>query len=125
MGGRPTHKPDEMVIFFAADCIKHDISNQFTICFASCIKTETDFNKFVFKVSVYGLWAPYYSSWATIFLEVLSKQASISIWIIATNYNKTIKLERLAMLERFLELFFGFNFMSSRLDHIKTPYDFI
>lgn len=108
-----------MVILLRTHSIQHDVPDQLAISLARSIEPETHLHELILQIPVYSLRAPDHCSLAVVFLEVLSKQASVRVRVIASNHNKTIQLQALAILKTLLELLFRLDLVSPRLNHIE------
>ena len=127
MRSRSTHQSDEMVVFLRADGIEHNISNALAVHFASSVKSKGNFDKLILQITVNSFWATnnlsqlfnrsleeyFYFCWAVVCKEVLREQTGISIGVVSSNNNQTIKLEGFAVLFGVLELLWSLDLVST------------
>lgn len=79
MGSRSSHKSHEVVVTLARQSVNTQVTDTLRICFCSCIKTERNFNMFIFQITVNGFWASNNSALGMMFLEILSEQACVGV----------------------------------------------
>ena len=73
MRSRSSHKSHEVVVTFAWECVNTKVTNTLRICFCSCIKTERNFNMFIFQITVNGFRTSNNSALGMMFLEIFSE----------------------------------------------------
>lgn len=91
IGGRPAHKPYEVIVSLETQSIQAQVSYFFWVSLAGCVETEGNPDMLVFKVSIDCLGYTNYGTGRFYFCHVFGQDAGEGVGAVSSHYNKAIQ----------------------------------
>ena len=122
MGSGTTHDADKVIVLFAGEDVRAQISDGFGVHFGGSVEAEGDLDVLVAKVAIDGLGCAKNLTFSIVLRKILCQQAGICVGIVSTNHNNSVQIEVCAVLQRSSKLLRRFNLVSTRAYTISKQY---
>ena len=112
--GRPTHESDEVVVLFGGNDVGAKVADSLRVHFGRSVETKRDWDVLVFQVAINCLGTSNDLALGLLLGEVLSQEAGIGVRVVATDHNKSVKIELDSVFEGAGKLLRGLNLVTAR-----------
>ena len=118
--GRAAHELDEVPVLAGRISVALDVADDFGVCLAGSVETETCFNLLVFQVAVDGLGAADDLHTVVVGCIVFGKDAGVCVGVVSTNDDYGLDIQFADNLQAALKLFLGLELRTAGANHVET-----